>query len=102
MIVLIVCPWDQTNQQHKIEIDPVDSDGHPVSFSQGTFGQPEPAVHLKPEFEVGRPPGVPRGNSLPQLLSFYIGPGLPLTPGQNHQFRMTIDGEHTDSWLATF
>ncbi|MEP9384538.1 DUF6941 family protein [Nocardioides cheoyonin] len=102
LTVLIDCPWDQTNTSHKFTIDLLDSDGSPVSFQQGPLGQPLPAVHIEGEFEVGRPPGLPHGSSLRQQLVINIAPGMPLTPGQNYEFRLTIDDEHFDSWLGTF
>jgi hypothetical protein len=102
LLVLLDCPWDQTNKKHKMIIDLVDADGHAVSFGQGPMGNPEPAVHLEIEFEVGRPPGMPPGNPQRQPLSINLGPGMPLTAGQKYEFRMTIDGKHQDSWLSTF
>lgn len=102
LVAIIDCPWDQTNQQHQLVIDLVDTDGRPVSFQQGPLGDAQPAVHVVADFEVGRPPGMPHGNSIRQQLVINMSPGMPLPPGQNYEFRMTIDGQHMDSWLATF
>lgn len=102
LVVIVDCPWDQTNTEHKLTIDLLDSDGQPVSFQQGPLGQPMPAVHIEAGFEVGRPPGVPHGSSIRQHLCINIAPGMPLSPNQNYEFRLQVDGEHTDSWLSTF
>ena len=101
LLVFIDCPWDQTNVKHAFTIDLVDADGHPVNVGQGPLGEP---VHLQlgGEFETGRPPGTPPGTPLRQSMAVNVGPGIPLTPGQKYEFRLTIDGETTDSWLASF
>lgn len=102
LVVMIDVPWDQTNQKHKLEIDLLDGDGQPASFQQGPLGQPLPAIHIEAEFETGRPPGVPAGTPLRHTLAIGLGPGMPLKPGEKYEFHMTIDGDHLDSWLATF
>ncbi len=102
LVAIIDCPWDQTNTAHKLEIDLLDSDGQPVSFQQGPLGQPMPALHIEAGFEVGRPPGLPHGSSIRQHLCINIAPGMPLVPGQNYEYRLTVNGDHFDSWLSTF
>ena len=102
LVVIIDVPWDQTNQKHKLEIDLLDADGKPVSFEQGPGDEPLPAIHIEAEFETGRPPGVPAGTPLRHSLTVAMGPGMPLKAGEKYEFHMKIDGEHIDSWLATF
>ena len=102
LAVMIDVPWDQTNTKHKLEIELLDADGKPVSFQQGPLGQPLPALRVEAEFETGRPPGVPSGTPLRHNLSIGLAPGMPLKGGEKYEFHMTIDGEHMDSWLATF
>ena len=102
LVVLIDCAWDETNQAHKMLIELVDADGHPVSFQQGPLGQSLPAVHIEVDVEVGRPPGLPAGSPQRQPMSINMGPGLALTPGQKYEFRLVIDGEPQDSWLSSF
>lgn len=102
IIVLIDCPWDQTNMKHQLTIDLVDADGRPVSFEQDSLGSPEPAVHIEADFESGRPPGIPAGTPLRQPFVINLGPGLPLTPGQKYEFRISINDEPMDSSLGAF
>lgn len=102
IVVLIDCPWDQTNMKHQLTIDLVDADGRAVSFQQDALGNPEPAVHIEADFESGRPPGIPAGTPLRQPLVINLGPGLPLTPGQKYEFRIAINDEPMDSSLGAF
>lgn len=102
LMVLVDCPWDQTNTPHQIEIDLIDADGRPVSFESGPLGDPLPALHIDGQLEAGRPPGTPVGTPIRQTLAINIAGGMPLTPGQKYEFRMTIDGVHVDSWTSTF
>lgn len=100
LVVLIDVPWNETNTKHKLTIDLVDADGKVVSLGQGPLGAE--TLHLEAEFEAGRPPGIPPGSPIRSELAINIGPGLPLVPGQNYEFRMKINGKSTDSWLASF
>lgn len=100
LLVFIDCPWDQTNTRHRLTIELVDADGRPVALGQGPVGQPQ-TLRIDAEFEAGRPPGVAPGTPIRHTLAIGIGP-LPLAPDSKYEFRMTIDGELADSWLATF
>lgn len=102
LIAFIDCPWDQTNTKHKLKIELLDADGHPVSFQHGPLGNPMPAFEIDAEFETGRPPGLPPGTPLREQLVIQLAPGMPLTPGQKYEFRLAINGEPMDSSLATF
>jgi hypothetical protein len=55
-------PWDETNQPHNVEIEIQTDDGENV----GKVGA---------QFEVGRPPGIPKG----QVQRFQIAANLSLT-----------------------
>ncbi|WP_446724906.1 DUF6941 family protein [Nocardioides lacus] len=100
LVVLIDCPWDQTNTKHNAHIELVDTDGKLVSFQQGPMGQPIPAIAMDVQIETGRPPGLPPGSPQRVSLGVNIGP-LPLPPGQ-YEFRLSIDDEAMDSWLSSF
>lgn len=101
LLIFIDCPWDQTNRQHQLAIELVDTDGHAVALGQGPLGQPQ-TLEIKAGFEAGRPPGTAPGTPIRQSLAINVGPGLPLTPGQKYEFRLSIDNEPMDSWLSTF
>ena len=102
LTALVDCPWDQTNVKHKLLVELLDTDGRVVSFQTDEQGNPEPAVRIETDFEVGRPPGMPKGSPIRQVLAINLTGGLPLTPGEKYEFHLSIDGEHLDSWLATF
>jgi len=101
LILLIDCPWDETNTKHQVIIDLVDSDGRPVSFETGPLGDPRPAIHIEAHIEAGRPPGLPHGAPVRQQMAIGLGP-MPLSPGQFYEYRLSIGGKVMDSWLATF
>jgi hypothetical protein len=102
LIAMLDIPWDQTNTKHKLAIELLDGDGQPVSFENGPLGNAVPAVQIEAEIEAGRPPGLSPGTPIRQSFAIQIGPGMPLVAGQKYEFHMSINGDHTDSWLATF
>ena len=102
LMTLVDCPWDQTNTKHTLLIELLDADGRVVSFQQDPLGNPQPAIRLETDFEVGRPPGMPKGSPIRQVLAINITGGLPLAAGEKYEFHLSIDGEPLDSWLATF
>ena len=102
LMIFVDCPWDQTNTKHRLLIELLDTDGQVVSFQTDGQGNPEPAVRIETDFEVGRPPGMSKGSPIRQVLTVNITGGLPLVPGQKYEFHLSIDGEHLDSWLSTF
>ncbi len=83
-------------------IELLDADGQAVSFQTDDRGNPQTAVRVETDFEVGRPPGMPKGSPIRQVLAVNLTGGLPLKAGEKYEFHLSIDGEHLDSWLATF
>ena len=55
LALAIGVPWDETNRRHGLEIEITDEDGRSLARVEG-------------QFEVGRPPGIPLGQS--QRLQF--------------------------------
>lgn len=53
-------PWNETNQVHNIELEVGDQDGSSLAKVEG-------------QIEVGRPPGIPLGNSQRVQVGFNIG-----------------------------
>ena len=102
LLIFVDCPWDQTNTKHQLLVELLDTDGQLVSFQTDDHGNPDPAVRIESDFEVGRPPGTSKGSPIRQVLAINLTGGLPLTPGEKYEFHLSIDGEHLDSWLATF
>ena len=88
-------PWDRANTPHRWRLELVDADGQQVQFPEAG------GVELEQEFEVGRPPGVKPGTSLDFVIAITIPP-LPLQPGQQYSWQLTIDGDGRDDWRLPF
>ena len=84
LAILVVVPWDQTNQKHELAIELLTADGEPVEMA-------DQRVAVSGEFEVGRPPGVKPGTSMntPFVWNFN---GLVLEPG-GYEWKLAIDGQ---------
>jgi hypothetical protein len=91
-------PWDQANSRRHWRLELVDADGQPVEL--GEEGQ-ETAVQVEQEFEIGRPAGVKPGTALDFVVALNIQP-LPLEPGKQYAWQLTIDGESHDDWRLPF
>jgi hypothetical protein len=88
-------PWDQTNARHRWRLELIDGDGTQVQVQEG---QP---VEIEQEFEMGRPPGIKPGTPLDFVVAINI-PALPLEPGGQYAWQLTIDGESRDDWRLAF
>jgi len=97
--VYIQVPWDRTNVRHSFRLDLVDSDGQPIAFPDQT-GLEQPVV-IGGDFEVGRPVGVKPGSYIDVPLAINIGP-LPLDPGRQYEWRLTVDEESREDWRLPF
>jgi hypothetical protein len=85
---LVQVPWDKTNQPHQLKATLIDADGQGVEVTDGQ------AVQFVYDFEVGRPPGVHPGVSIPFPFATNIGP-LPLQPGR-YRWDLCVDGDEPD------
>jgi hypothetical protein len=97
--ILIDVPWDQTNIPHRWRLELVDSDGQAVMVPQSD-GTEVPLV-VEGQFEAGRPPGTPRGASIPVPLALNMGP-IPVTPGTRYEWRFSLDEESNEDWRLPF
>ena len=96
--VLFDIPWDRTNEQHRFRLELVDLDGHPVMTETPEGPQP---LFIEGEFEVGRPPGLKRGTSIPVPVAFNMGP-QEIPPGERYEWRLTVNGETDEDWRLPF
>jgi len=87
-------PWNEANEPHRLRLELLDSDGHPVSMGE------EPLA-IDAEFEVGRPPGLIRGTPIDLSMAINVGPIL-LAPGGRYEWRLSIDGHHEAEWHLAF
>lgn len=84
LAVKLAVPWNQANEQLTIHAALLTEDGEPVETEQGL-------VHAEGQLEVGRPPGMKRGQSIdaPFVLPFN---GLPLEAG-GYVWRLEVNGK---------
>jgi len=93
-------PWDQSNTRHRWRLELVDADGQPVLLG-GTEEEEGKPVEIEQEFEIGRPAGVKPGTALDFVVAINIQP-LPLEPGRQYAWTLTIDGDSEDNWRLPF
>jgi hypothetical protein len=93
-------PWDQSNTRHRWRLELVDADGQPVLLG-GTEDEEGKLVEIEQEFEIGRPAGVKPGTALDFVVAINIQP-LPLEPGRQYAWTLTIDGDSEDNWRLPF
>ena len=97
--LLIRVPWDQANRLHKLRLELLDADGHPVLVD--TEEGEQPVIFFDDlEFEVGRPAGIKPGTPLDFPLAINSGP-MPLEPGL-YEWRLSIDGDVDEDWRLPF
>jgi hypothetical protein len=88
LAMLVIVPWDRTNQKHELRVELVDGDGNVVDV-QGR------EVRFTGEFELGRPPGIKPGTSLNAPFAWNLQ-GLQLPLG-SYEWKLWIDGEPVES-----
>ena len=84
--------WEETNVQHSAEFTIEEDDGKPLLVPTPTGNQP---FKIITQFEIGRPPGSPRGRSFNVPVAIPILP-IPWTPGCNYVLIVRIDAAEAD------
>lgn len=95
---IIDIPWELANEHHAIRFELIDVDGKPIVIE--TPSGPE-AAFIAGEFEVGRPPGTPKGAAIPMPLAINH-PGLQLPSGGRFEWRYAINGGEHEDWRLAF
>ena len=85
----ISVPWTQTNQEHVLMVDLVDSDSNPVFVPTGNDS--EGPLHAEMRFNVGRPPHLLIGESQSMSLAINM-PALPIRRLGTYIFVLLVDG----------
>ena len=96
--VKIEVPWNLTNQKHRLRVDLLDGDFHPVLVPTP---QGQAPMMIEGNFEVGRPAGLLQGTPMDVALAFNIPP-IPLEPGKRFIWKLTVNGQENDDWQAAF
>lgn len=87
--IMVTVPWNQTNQQHLVEVELISEDGQPVQVPVGPDAtQP---LHARLAFNVGRPAGITVGDEQHVCLAANL-PGLPMPSLGKYEFIIRIDG----------
>jgi hypothetical protein len=94
--ILLIVPWDQTNQKINCELTLFTEDGQAVAVT-GPLG-PQP-VAVGWEFEVGRPAGVKPGTAINVPLG--LNTSLVLASG-SYYFELSVQGKPMDEERLTF
>jgi hypothetical protein len=87
--IMVTVPWEQTNQQHEVEIELVDEDGHPALLATGPDSSSP--LHVKLAFNIGRPATGSLGDDQHICLAANL-PGLPLPALGKYGFIVRVDG----------
>lgn len=90
--------WAEIERAHHWELFLQDADGQDVMVE--TPEGPRP-VEVRGDFQVGRPMELPEGSPLDVSLAVNLGP-IPLEPGGRFSWRLTVDGQSDDEWIAPF
>jgi hypothetical protein len=96
--MLIEVPWDQTNTKHTVLLELLDADGNAVKLGSGEEAE---QVRVESHLEVGRPVGVKPGTPLAVPFAMNFAP-IPLTPGNQFVWRLSIDGHSEEDWGLSF
>ncbi len=96
--ILFYVPWDRTNTDLSFRLELREADGTVVHLP-GPAGQSP--VSIEGGFEVGRPPGLAHGTSIPVPLAIPLQ-GMPLPPGQRYYWELTVGGETHEDWTLHF
>ena len=89
---LIEVGWDEANEKHEIEFAIDDEDGSPLLVPSATGDQP---FRIRHHFEVGRPPGAPKGTTFHVPVALPIPP-IPWTAGRRYVVIVRINGNEHD------
>lgn len=92
--LLLLVPWERTNEKIDVHFDLLTEDGHPVTDAQGI------PLSMQGQVEVGRPPGVEPGIPIDVPLVFTVG-GVGLGPGR-YTWRLSINGQTAQAWQIGF
>lgn len=87
--IIVEVPWLATNQEHTVDVELVDADGHPVEVQKGLHER-QP-FHAQFQFNVGRSPHVEEGET--QSVAFAVNmPLLQLEKLGSYEFTIGVDG----------
>ena len=90
--VVVHVPYTATNVEHTVAVRLLDEDSNAVSPWAPDGVPPQPPVETVTTFNVGRPAGLPPGETQTLPLAFGLQ-GLPLSRLGTYVFAIEVDGE---------
>ncbi len=100
VVILLRVGWNETNRRHNFQLSLLTADGEDAVTAPGPLG--EQPLRVEAEFEAGRPVGIPEGSDIEHNIAINVGAGLPLEQGRRYEWRLHIDGETREEWVAPF
>jgi hypothetical protein len=81
--ITIHVPYTATNVNHTLNVSLVNEDGNKqvLGIAADGFGQPEPVLDLKADFNLGRPPMLPQGDEQIVAMSMVLDQMMFPLPG---------------------
>lgn len=86
LAIVVTFDWDETNIQHELVAELLTADGDVVEV-----GDPPTPARAVGRMEIGRPPGIKPGVSLPAPMALGVA-GL-LLPADQYVWHVTVDGK---------
>jgi uncharacterized protein DUF6941 len=99
-VILLRVGWNETNRRHNFRLSLLTADGEDAVTAPGPLG--DQPLRVEAEFEVGRPVGILEGSDIEPNVAINVGAGLPLEPGRRYEWRLHVDGEMREEWVAPF
>jgi hypothetical protein len=84
--LLVMVPWDMANRSFDWKLQLYNEDGNPLAL-----GKEGKEVAFTGQFEVGRPPGLKKGQVLQVPLALNMA-GIPLQESSGYYWAFLIDG----------
>jgi hypothetical protein len=91
-------PWSDNNRKFPFRIDLFDTDGEP--FMVDTPNGPQ-ALHAGGERRLTAGPGLKPGSDISAVVAAVLPP-VALPPGQQFEWKLTLDSETRDEWRVAF
>jgi hypothetical protein len=98
LAVHLKVPWEEANERHQLRVELLDGEGKPVVLGEESEDQP---LAFDGDFEVGRRPELALGTPIDLSFALNLAP-FPLVPGQQYEWRLSIDGHHEADWRVAF
>jgi hypothetical protein len=94
-------PWDERDHEHKLVLDLLDADGHPVLVPTPLGVQPLRIEAMLTLESVQIDPAVKPGTPLDAPFAINYG-AVPLAAGGRYEWRLSVNGHEDEDWRLPF